>query len=70
MIKAIFIDIDGTLRDSNKNLSRNTIEMIRRVGQKGILVVLCSGRPRKYTEDLSRECFASKYIITSNGANI
>lgn len=70
MIKAIFIDIDGTLRDSNKNLSRNTIEMIRRVSQKGILVVLCSGRPRKYTEDLSRECFASKYIITSNGANI
>lgn len=70
MIKAIFIDIDGTLRDSNKNLSRNTIEMIRRVGQKGILVVLCSGRPRKYTEDLSRECFASKYIITSSGGII
>ena len=40
MVKAIFIDIDGTLRDSNKNLSRNTIEMIRRVSQKDILVVL------------------------------
>ena len=70
MVKAIFIDIDGTLRDSNKNLSRKTIEMIRRVSQKDILVVLCSGRPRKYTEAVSRECFASKYIITSSGGMI
>ena len=66
MIKAIFVDIDGTLRDSNRNLSVKTIETIKRVSKKGILVILCSGRPRKYTEQISRECFASKYIITSN----
>lgn len=70
MIKAIFIDIDGTLRDSNRNLSARTIETIRKVTEKGILVILCSGRPRKYTEEISRECFASKYIITSSGGNI
>ena len=70
MIKAIFVDIDGTLRDSNRNLSAKTIETIKRVSEKGILVILCSGRPRKYTEQISRECFASKYIITSSGGNI
>ena len=70
MIKAIFVDIDGTLRDSNRNLSVKTIETIKRVSEKGILVILCSGRPRKYTEQISRECFASKYIITSSGGNI
>ena len=70
MVKAIFIDIDGTLRDSNRNLSAKTIETIRKVTEKGILVILCSGRPRKYTEKISRECFASKYIITSSGGNI
>ena len=70
MIKAIFIDIDGTLRDSNRNLSAKTIETIKKVSEKGILVILCSGRPRKYTEEISRKCFASKYIITSNGGNI
>ena len=70
MIKAIFIDIDGTLRDSNRNLSERTIETIKEVSEKGILVILCSGRPRKYTEEISRECFASKYIITSSGGNI
>ena len=56
MIKAIFIDIDGTLRDSNRNLSARTMETIRKVTEKGILVILCSGRPRKYTEERSREC--------------
>lgn len=70
MYKAIFIDIDGTLRDNNGNISRRTIEAIRKITQKGILVILCSGRPKKYTENISRSCFASKYIITSNGGNI
>lgn len=63
MVKAIFIDIDGTLRDSNKNLSVKTIDTIKKATEKGILVILCSGRPRKYTEQISRECFTSKYII-------
>lgn len=70
MYKAIFIDIDGTLRDSNRNLSDKTIDTIKKVTEKGILVIICSGRPRKYTEDISRQCGASKYIITSNGGNI
>ena len=55
MIKAIFVDIDGTLRDSNRNLSVKTIETIKRVSEKGILVILCSGRPRKYTEQIVKD---------------
>jgi len=70
MYKAIFIDIDGTLRNNKREVTKRTIETIKKVTEKGILVILCSGRPRKYTEDVSKECFASKYIITSNGANI
>lgn len=34
MTKAIFIDIDGTLRDSNRNLSARTIETIKKVSKK------------------------------------
>lgn len=30
MYKAIFIDIDGTLRDNNENISYKTMEMIKR----------------------------------------
>ena len=70
MYKVIFIDIDGTLRNSKRELTNRTISAIKKVMQKGILVVLCSGRPQKFTEDVSRECGASQYVITSNGANI
>ena len=70
MYKAIFVDIDGTLRDNNRQLSQKTIDTVKKVTDKGILVILCSGRPRKYTEEVSKMCCASKYIITSNGGNI
>lgn len=70
MYKAIFIDIDDTLRDSNRNISDRNIEAIREITNKGILVILCSGRPRKYTENISKDCFASHYVITSGGGDI
>jgi len=70
MYKAIFIDIDGTLRNSNKEVTPRTIAAIKKVVEKGILIVLCSGRPKKYTEKISREVGASSYIITSNGGVI
>ncbi len=70
MYKAIFIDIDGTLRNSKRQISIKTVQSIKNITQKGTLIILCSGRPRKYTEEVSRSCFASKYIITSNGGAI
>ena len=70
MVKAIFIDIEGTLKKKKKVLTERTINAVKKVGEKGILVILCSGRPRKYTENISRECFASQYIITSSGGMI
>lgn len=70
MYKAIFIDIDGTLRDNKENVSERTILAIKNLTQKGILVILCSGRPQKYVEDISRQCYASNYIIASNGGII
>ncbi len=70
MYKAIFADIDGTLRDSNRIIAERTINAIKKLTESGILVILCSGRPRKYTEDISRNCYASKYIITSNGGEV
>lgn len=70
MYQAIFIDIDGTLRNSEHEITQRTIKAIKNVVKEGILVVICSGRPRTYTENISRQCGASHYIITSNGGNI
>lgn len=70
MYKAIFIDIDGTLRNNQNNISKRTLEAIKNITEKGILVILCSGRPMKYVENISKQCYASNYIITSNGGII
>ncbi len=70
MYKAVFIDIDGTLRSASGEISKRNIEAIKDLMKKGILIVLCSGRPRHYVLDISKKSFASKYIISSNGAEI
>ena len=69
-IKAIFIDIDGTLTNSKREVTTVTKEAIKRIINMGIKVVICSGRGNKYVENKAREANTSQYIITSNGAQI
>lgn len=68
MYKAIFIDIDGTLRNDLGEISDVTKNTIKKVVEKGIKVIICSGRPVESTIEVSKLCNASNYIITSNGA--
>lgn len=67
-IKAIFIDIDGTLTNDNKELTIENKIAINKLKDKNIYVVLCSGRTNAYTIKISKECNASRYVISSNGA--
>ena len=68
MYKVVFIDIDGTLRNDLGEISRRTKEAVRRAVESGIIVIICSGRPVRSTVEVSKKCFASEFIITSNGA--
>ena len=70
MYKIIFIDIDGTLRNDQKEITDRTKRAIDKVVKKGIYVVICSGRPGKYVEDVSKEALASNYVIACNGGEI
>lgn len=70
MYKIIFIDIDGTLRNDKKEITDRTKRAIDAVVKKGIYVVICSGRPGKYVESVSKEALASNYIIACNGGEI
>ncbi len=70
MYKIIFVDIDGTLRNDNKEITERTREAINKVTKNGVYVVICSGRPRQYTEEVSKEALASNYIIGCNGGEI
>lgn len=45
MIKTIALDLDNTLLNSNKEISKHNEEVLKKLHAKGIHVVLCTGRP-------------------------
>ena len=69
MIKAVFIDIDETLTNSKGEISEKTQYEIRRCIQKGIKIILTSGRARKDAINYQKQIGTSPYIISSNGAS-
>ena len=69
-IRIIFIDIDGTLVNSKKEVTENTKQNIKKVVEKGIKVVLTSGRDVIHTIEKSKEANASSIVITTNGGEI
>lgn len=73
MIKLIAIDMDGTLLDGNKQLPERNIRAIQRVLDKGIKVVLCTGRPQSgvlpYFKQLPLNG-CEEYAILDNGCTI
>ena len=70
MYKAVFLDLDDTLLDNEKNISKENIEAIQYVKEKGGLVCIASGRSIEMTKEYKKLADASRYIIYSNGAGI
>ena len=69
-IKIVFFDIDGTLTNSNKVMSENTINTLNKLIEKNIFIVLCSGRANSYIKQYLKLINKSKYSISNNGALI
>lgn len=67
-IKMIFIDIDGTLYNTEKQVTEYTKNVLNKIKDKGINVVLCSGRSSSSVCKVSKNVNASKYLIANNGA--
>lgn len=70
-IKLIAVDIDGTLLNENDELTPGTIHAIQAARDRGIKVVLCTGRPltgvTPYLEALGLSG-DDQYVITYNGS--
>jgi len=69
MFKAVILDLDGTLLNSNKQVTPNTAKVLQHLHHNyNVEIVLCSGRaPRlifPYADDLGVNC----YVIGYNGA--
>ncbi|MBF0780820.1 MULTISPECIES: Cof-type HAD-IIB family hydrolase [unclassified Granulicatella] len=73
MIKLIAIDLDGTLLNSQKKISIANKQAIKEARQKGIHVIVCTGRPIKGVKDILVELdlvSEHDYVITFNGGLI
>ena len=70
MYKAVFLDLDDTLLDDKKVISKENIDAIKYVREKGGMVFIASGRQIASTQKYNDVIDSSKYIIYSNGAGI
>lgn len=71
--KVLVLDIDGTLTNSNKEITPETKAGIIRTMERGHKVILASGRPtpgmRKYADELQLEQYGG-YLLSFNGGRI
>lgn len=68
MYKLITVDLDGTLLNKYGEVSEYTKNIIKKVTDQGILVVLASGRISESVLTIAKEIGANKYYISGNGS--
>jgi Cof subfamily protein (haloacid dehalogenase superfamily) len=71
--KMIVLDLDGTLTNSEKKITSKTKEALFRAMEKGVKVVLASGRPTYGIVPIAKELELDQrggYILSFNGARI
>ncbi len=67
-IRALFLDLDGTLIDHTETISSGILSELARVNKLGCEVVACTGRTRFTAEHIIRQFpFEPRYVVTSNG---
>lgn len=71
--KAIALDLDGTLTNKDKKVSKKNKHAIEKAIDKGVKVILASGRPLFGITPVAKELGLDKkggYILAFNGGNI
>ena len=69
-VKIVFVDLDGTLKDSSQKISIRNKKVFEKLMDKGVQIVFATGRSLPYTVSLSKQFSTSSYVISSNGAEI
>ncbi len=71
--KLLALDIDGTLTNTQKEITPNTLKKIIEVQEKGHIVAIASGRPlpgiRKIADTIQLDRFGG-YVLAFNGGRI
>ncbi|WHY59962.1 HAD family hydrolase [Cytobacillus firmus] len=69
-MRAVFIDMDGTLLKASNNISRRNMEAIYRLIDQGVMVFLATGRHYEVTAPYHKEIGLQTPMICLNGAAI
>ena len=69
-IKLVALDLDGTLFDNSSHISERNLTAIRSITDKGIHVVISTGRPFEGTPFDQIKGTGINYAITANGSGI
>ena len=70
MYKLIAIDLDGTLLNSYGEVSEQNREALKYAMNKGVQIVLASGRDPQTMKKISLELGIENYLIAGNGASV
>ncbi|QKS72671.1 Cof-type HAD-IIB family hydrolase [Paenalkalicoccus suaedae] len=70
MITAVALDMDGTLLDSNHEVSEDTVAILQNFQQREGLVILATGRTLREVRDVLPPSFRPDAMVGANGALI
>ena len=69
-IRMIGVDLDGTLLNSEKQLTAYTREVLKKAIEQEVAVVVATGRPFSGVPDELKHFSGIRYALTANGARI
>lgn len=69
-IKLIALDLDGTTLNNDRVISRRNREALQKAADRGVNIVIATGRPFSALPGDVFEIPAIRYVLTSNGASI
>jgi len=69
-IKAVFVDLDGTLLHGMDTITPRTIRAFEQICEKGITPVIATGRPAYEADFAAQAIGADQYFIVMNGAAV
>jgi Cof subfamily protein (haloacid dehalogenase superfamily) len=67
-IRAVAVDIDGTLTDPNFQVSARNLAALRAAHSSGVKIILATGRRHDYAMPIAQEIGVPLLLISSNGA--
>ena len=70
ILKLVATDLDGTFLRNDKSISKENIDTLHSLGEKGILRVIATGRNLKKTMEVVSDDVAFDYIVFSSGAGV